>query len=48
MRAALGVVLVAVPVVVVLALAVQKFGADSKPSAPGSPGVSIDDYANFK
>jgi len=47
-RAALGVVLVGVPVIVVLALAAQKFVKDSKSSAPGSSGPSIDDYANFK
>jgi hypothetical protein len=48
LRATLGIGLVAAPVIVVLALAAQKFATDSKPATPGAPGASIDDYANFK
>jgi hypothetical protein len=48
-RGVVRVVLAAVPVAVVLALAVQKFNADSAPrsSTPGANAPSVEDYMNF-
>jgi hypothetical protein len=47
LRGLLRIVLVAVPVAVALALAQQKFAADSGESAPGSKEPSIQDYMDF-